>query len=324
MPCNRICFFAHYDKDNIIDDYVIYYLERLKQVTDTIIFTSDSELNSAELEKIQNIVTIAHIGHHGEYDFGSWKRCWQYIDNSQHNSKNNLNLNNYEQLILANDSCFGPFHPLAPIFTEMEQKELDVWGFSKGKIDNIERLQSYFMVIRNNIFIQDWFKEFFLNITKQNDYDEIIYKYEHGLGVLLAKHGCKYDSFLELDKKDNLHSYILQEQAFDYINNNQMPLLKCKLLKQNPLNVTHLGQKLQKIYHQSYPQKLYHNYITRICGTKEPIHYRLPITTFRITVINRHFIYLIGKYKKRYKWYWIYIKLFGVMVFSLPIPIFVK
>lgn len=28
---NNIAIFAHYDKDNLIDDYVVYYLEQLKK-----------------------------------------------------------------------------------------------------------------------------------------------------------------------------------------------------------------------------------------------------------------------------------------------------
>ena len=28
----RVAVFAHYDKDSIIDDYVIYYVENLKKV----------------------------------------------------------------------------------------------------------------------------------------------------------------------------------------------------------------------------------------------------------------------------------------------------
>ena len=36
----RVVIFAHYDKDNIVDDYVIYYLKALKEVASEIIFVS--------------------------------------------------------------------------------------------------------------------------------------------------------------------------------------------------------------------------------------------------------------------------------------------
>ena len=40
----RLAIFAHYDKDNIIDDYVIYYLKELKKSFETIIFVSYTDL----------------------------------------------------------------------------------------------------------------------------------------------------------------------------------------------------------------------------------------------------------------------------------------
>ena len=49
---NRICIFAHYDKDNIVDDYVIYYLNALKKDFSKIIFVSDSDLPESETSKI--------------------------------------------------------------------------------------------------------------------------------------------------------------------------------------------------------------------------------------------------------------------------------
>ena len=54
MNCmKRLCVFAHWDRDNIIDDYVIYYLKALKQVVSTLVFVSDCDLPSEELEKLE-------------------------------------------------------------------------------------------------------------------------------------------------------------------------------------------------------------------------------------------------------------------------------
>ena len=40
---NNVAVFAHYDKDNIIDDYVLDYLSKLSKVAD-VIFVSDNNL----------------------------------------------------------------------------------------------------------------------------------------------------------------------------------------------------------------------------------------------------------------------------------------
>ena len=63
---NRVCIFAHYDKDNIIDDYVIYYLNALKKDFNKIIFVSDSDLPKEQTEKLSSICDYVQAYHQGE------------------------------------------------------------------------------------------------------------------------------------------------------------------------------------------------------------------------------------------------------------------
>ena len=98
-----LAVFAGYDKDNIIDDYVVYYIKELKKIAD-IIYVSDCNMLDNELNKISEHCIHLINGHHGEYDFGSYKRGYLY-------AKENNILQNYNKIIFCNDSCYGPFSP---------------------------------------------------------------------------------------------------------------------------------------------------------------------------------------------------------------------
>ena len=113
----RTAVFAHYDKNNLIQDYVVYYLSELKKYAEKIIFVSDSDVLPEELKKIEGIVEQSIIGRHGEYDFGSYKRGFLYA------KENNL-LTACEELILANDSCYAPLFPFEEMFSAMSKKLL--------------------------------------------------------------------------------------------------------------------------------------------------------------------------------------------------------
>jgi lipopolysaccharide biosynthesis protein len=52
----RIIIFAHFDKQNIIDPYVIDYLKELKKYSE-IIFVSDGDLAKSEIYKIKKSFT---------------------------------------------------------------------------------------------------------------------------------------------------------------------------------------------------------------------------------------------------------------------------
>ena len=105
----RAAVFAHYDKDNLIDDYVIYYVKALKEICEKVVFVSCCELSLEEKEKLNGIADYIIAERHEEYDFGSYKRGFFYL-------KNNEMLNEIDELVFANDSCYGPLFPLKNVF----------------------------------------------------------------------------------------------------------------------------------------------------------------------------------------------------------------
>ncbi len=225
----NISVFAHFDKDNIIDDYVIYYLRALRAVSEKIIFVSDCDLSSDELQKLEGIADYCLAKKHGEYDFGSYKRGWEIA------LENGL-LADADTITFANDSCYGPFYPLEPIYYEMEAKACDFWGitsnrnFLEGNFypcpeANDRHVQSYFMVFKKQVFESDIFAEFMKSIKKEDDKFKIIEKYEIGLTALLCISGFYYDTSEQSDIGSCNGNDILTNENFPFI------LMKISLLK---------------------------------------------------------------------------------------------
>ncbi|EPB0637164.1 rhamnan synthesis F family protein [Yersinia enterocolitica] len=176
---NRVCIFAHYDKDNIIDPYVIYYLKKLKEANIDVVFVSVSNILNTELIKPYtiNIINRDNIG----YDFMSWQVGLASINDIQQ----------YDELIFCNDSCYGPLYPLDHILNKFtDDGNTDFWGIT----DNIQlgyHIQSYFIAFKSNVFNSDVFKEFINSISVEKSKEDIVYKYEVGLTKKLHSRGFK-------------------------------------------------------------------------------------------------------------------------------------
>src|SRR5574344_1021724 len=196
----RVAIFAHYDKDNIIDDYVIFYLRELKKVCEKIIFVSACDLSLDEKSKISDFTSAIIAQNHNEYDFGSYKRGFVYL-------KNAFSLSNIDELILANDSCFAPLFPLNDIFRSMQNVNCDFWGISENKFDinyNQNRhLQSYFLVFKKQIFQSKEFGEFLSSVTAKKFKNDVIQNYEVGLSNMLFDKGFIGKSFLQKYTNEN-------------------------------------------------------------------------------------------------------------------------
>ena len=183
----RLFIFANYDPDCLVDNVVEHYIGALAELGD-IVFVTDCDTHDAELEKIKSISNVLRIisGRHGEYDFGSYKRGYQWADAQGI-------LGDYDWVYFVNDSVYGPLRPLGPILTGLESAGNDVigmYGLSQHPMSAI--LQSWFIGIKQSIACQKWFRAFLNSVKQQPDKQKIILEYEFGLSELLLKHDCKF------------------------------------------------------------------------------------------------------------------------------------
>lgn len=276
----RAVVFAHYDKDNLIDDYVVYYVSALKKAGCDVVFVSCKELAQTELEKLNGLVIHTITENHDEYDFGSYKRGFLYLEPK---------LSEYDELIFANDSCYGPLYPISEVFAEMEKKNCDFWGITKNNFGYIKQfkhyfvrrthIQSYFIAFKNNIFTQEFFANFINSIKHEQEKRDIIINYEIGLSELLIKQGYKFAVLVNAYNRINNASVLKWRQL---ILRYKMPFFKCslpRLANRNIMTVEGYQDVIKEV--SNYPCKLIVNNINRTYIAK-PDPYSAPIFFKRI------------------------------------------
>lgn len=225
----RVVVFAHYDIDEIVDDYVIFYLKALKKAGCDIVFVSCGKLSKEEKNKLKGIVIHTIAEPHKEYDFGSYKRGYFYL-------KDNSLLENYDELIFANDSCFGPFHPFLEIFDTMENRDCDFWGISENWfgftkrptffLKQMRHIQSYFLAFKKKVFMSKCFDQFMSDIKQEDTKSMIIAHYEIGLSQMLYENGFKSSVYIDGYKHINNVAILRWRQI---LLKDKMPFFKCSL-----------------------------------------------------------------------------------------------
>ncbi len=99
MP-GRLFIFAAYDAGARVGASLLWYLRSLSACGD-VVLEADTDFSAGELEKLGGFCLHAGAAAHGEYDFGSYKRAWQW-------ARENLDTDAYDFVYLVNDSVFGP------------------------------------------------------------------------------------------------------------------------------------------------------------------------------------------------------------------------
>ncbi len=182
----RLFLFAGYDKNGIIDDALLMYVSALNKLGDVIV-CMDSDCTNDELQKLQNITIHAMAARHGEYDFGSYKRAYNW-------ALKNLDISSYDFVYMANDSMYGPLFDLAPYLTTLESKNLDAFGMVKNPHKMSPHIQSWFIGMRKSVFMSEWFNDLLQSVKHHDDKGSVTILYEHGFTKRLIENNLSWDA----------------------------------------------------------------------------------------------------------------------------------
>lgn len=182
---NRLFLFAAYDSNGVIDDALVYYISSLAKLGDVIVCI-DYDCAKSEINKLKPYSIHQIANRHGEYDFGSYKRCFQY-------ARDYDLLKNYEYVYLVNDSVFGPMYDISGLINKMEANSKDAVGIIKSQHKTHAFMESWFVRLNKKVFLTQWFDEFLSTVQTEQRKSTITIKYEHGLTNLVAQHKCSWD-----------------------------------------------------------------------------------------------------------------------------------
>lgn len=224
----RLCIYFIYDRDGIIDDYIIYQLEDMKKNVSFLHCVINGILAEEGKKRLEAIADEVFERENKGNDIGAYKAAINHIGWDQ--------LKEYDELILMNSTCFGPVYPFKEAFAWASKLDIDLWGLTwDTKSDwlgtrkylhyNKKRThyQSYFLVFRNPIIGSDFLRKFFGEIPPDTDYIMSGSVYEYAFPRYFEEHG--YKCAVYCDDMDNLNYPLLHNPVY-LMKKYRMPLFK--------------------------------------------------------------------------------------------------
>ena len=116
----RLAIFVVYDKDGVIDDYILFYLKELCQNVTHLIVVCNGKLTDEGREKLERFTDSVYVRPNIGFDCGAikavlfdffgWNRVYEY-----------------DELLIANDNVYGPLYSFKKVFAEMDEIDVDFW-----------------------------------------------------------------------------------------------------------------------------------------------------------------------------------------------------
>lgn len=213
----RIGIFCFYDKEGIVDGYVEFLLEELCCCLSSLVIIINGNVSVKGKLILEKYTDEIYIRDNKGFDGGAYKDVlinmlgWSRIQE-------------YDELVLCNDTFYGPFVSFESIFNDMESTRADFWGLSYcfNRITNY--LQSYFLVFRKQIIKESYMAEYFdksIN-SSMSDISDVYSEFEVGLFHYLVNQGYSFAIYSE----DN--PYDIYKCSNFCIKECKLPILKKK------------------------------------------------------------------------------------------------
>ena len=236
----RACIYFIYDKNGIIDDYILYQLNDLRVNISFLHCVINGKLTPDGRKALEKIADEIYVRENKGNDIGAYKAALEYIGWQK--------LSGFDELVLMNNTCFGPVYPFKEAFDWAKQRDVDIWGLTwdlntdlvghKNYLhynDSKIFIQSYFLTLRKPLLGSKLLVDFFNEIPNDTSYLYSGLYYEHAFPGYFEDKGYKAEVYC--DDKD--YNYPLLHNPVHLLREFRMPLFKKRSFFHHYTDVLH-------------------------------------------------------------------------------------
>ena len=228
----RCGIFLFFDKDGIVDDYIVFMLKEMKKQMEYLLVVCNGFVSTEGMKKLSNVANDVLYRANLGLDVGGYRDGLFYLGFKE--------LEKYDELVLFNYTFIGPLSTFDKIFEEMNKKDVDFWGITKhhmmDKNQNPvvgirygympEHLQSHFFALRSSLFLSYQYKDFMINMINPKNYNESICGYEVIFTKYFADLGFSWDVYCNTDVYREYVFNPMMFRAKEMIRDLRCPIIK--------------------------------------------------------------------------------------------------
>lgn len=226
----RLGIYVIYDFDGIIDEYIEKVLSGLRTyLSKLIVVCNFTEVKSGQsyIEKYADKVKYReNIG----FDAGAYKEVLEEVYSSGE-------IDNFDEILLVNDSFYGPIDSFDSVFLRMDKTDCDYWGLTRYPGGTYEEkkisphIQSYFICFRKDVINSKVFYDFWIDLEYPKTFIDAVFNFEFRLNRILEESGFVGKNYTDrkrakLDIKSGENPYM--KYPLELLRNFDVPIIKRK------------------------------------------------------------------------------------------------
>ncbi|WP_345801867.1 rhamnan synthesis F family protein [Microbacterium sp. AZCO] len=254
----RLLIYVVYDVRGDVEEYIPYALERLRLHCSHVLVVVNGVLTETGRARLEPVSDEILVRENRGFDIWGYKEGLDAVGER---------IADYDEVLLANDTWFGPIRPFAPVFERMDRRALHFWGMT----DHLRvephpftntgylpyHLQSYWLGVRRDMFLSDEWRDYWRDLPAMSSYSDAVVKHEGIFTEHFTDRGFIGEvAFPTLTDKVENHAVLYAEQLIQA----GCPTLKRRPFFQWPPYLDHLAVvgrwTLDTVERSGYPMEL--------------------------------------------------------------------
>lgn len=235
----RVLIYVVYDRRGDVEGYIEYALSCLREHVDTIIAVVNGTLTADGRAVLGRVADRVIERENRGFDIWGYKVGIDALGSDAAE---------YDEIVLANDTWYGPVRSFAPVFDRMDAAPLHFWGMT----DHVRvepnpftntgylayHLQSYWLVVRKEMFQTAEWSAYWRELPEMTSYNDAVTKHEAVFTERFTAMGFVGEvAFPTLTDRIENHAVLYAGQLVEQ----GCPTLKRRAFFQWPPYLDHLG-----------------------------------------------------------------------------------
>lgn len=262
----RMGIFVFYDAMGVVDGYVEHLLESMQNEVQKLVVVVNGAIVGSSYQKLKKKSYEVYIRDNVGYDAGAYKDAvTKFLINEQ--------MDKWDEILLFNDTFYGPIYPWKDIFQKMKRENIDFWGLSKfpkgiyfdtGE-EIPEHVQGYFLACRKSLVMSEEWGNFWHQLEYPATYQEAVEEFEIFFSQYFWNKGYVSKVFTDDYGKEAIGGENPTMWYFDkFIRNMKFPIIKRRVFCL--LHLDEVGKTIEYIKNNTdYDVCLISSHLERLC-----------------------------------------------------------
>ncbi|MGI0522348.1 hypothetical protein ABY45_17420, partial [Microbacterium maritypicum] len=190
----RLVVYVVFDRRGGVDDYVPYALAGLREHAAHVLVVVNGSLSEEGRGKLEAVSDEILVRENVGFDIWAHKDALDHVGSR---------LSEFDEVLLTNDTWFGPVRPYAPVFDRMGERATHFWGMTDharedpnpftGKGVLPYHLQSFWIAVRREMFLSEEWARYWRELPEMPSYFDAVLKHETIFTDHFAQLGFTHD-----------------------------------------------------------------------------------------------------------------------------------